>query len=66
MCIRDRLKPEHARLLGNLSSAAVEHVTRTPVEVSANSFTITVPSGAVRIIGVEHEAAMQLNERNPG
>ena len=61
-----KLKPEHARLLGNLSSAAVEHVTRTPIEVSANSFTITVPSGAVRIIGVEHEAARRLNERNPG
>ena len=48
------LKPEHARLLGNLTGAAMEHVTGTPVTVVGNSFTVVVPSGAVRIIGVEH------------
>jgi hypothetical protein len=48
------LKPEHARLLGNLTGDAMEHVTGTPIAVVANSFKVVVPSGAVRIIGVEH------------
>ena len=48
------LKPEHARLLGNLTGSAMEVVTSTPVTLVDNSFVIKVPSGAVRIIGVEH------------
>lgn len=48
------LKSEHARLLGDLTGVAMEHVTGTPIVVAANSFKVVVPSGAVRIIGVEH------------
>lgn len=48
------LKPEHAKLLGDLQSSAVEHVMRTPVVLTGNSFVITVPSGATRIVGVNH------------
>lgn len=52
------LKPDHARLLGNLSSTgAVEHVTGAALEVVGNTVTVVVPSGAVRVIGVEHVRA---------
>jgi alpha-galactosidase len=54
------LKPEHATLLGKLSGVgAMEHVTGTALKVvGGNSVTVEVPSGAVRIIGVEHVRPM--------
>jgi hypothetical protein len=48
------LKPEHARILGNLSVNAIEHVTGTKLKVVQNSVTVIVPSGSVRVIGLEH------------
>ena len=48
------LKPEHARLLGNLSVDATEHVTGNVLKIVQNSVTVTVPAGSVRVIGLEH------------
>ena len=53
--VKVTLKPEYAELMGVLSGVAEEHVTSTPVTILGNvSFTVTIPSGAVRIVGVEH------------
>jgi hypothetical protein len=57
------LKPEHARLLGNLSVDATEHVTGNALQVVQNSVTVTVPSGEVRVLGLEH---MQLKTDDEG
>ena len=40
--------------MGRLSGTAMEHVKETPVSVVENAFTIEVPAGEVRIIGVDH------------